>query len=154
MDWASSRPCFSACPSAYTHQMHAPTCCYISLLGKQVVSGASYFDSMAQSKAAWGQANILWRICVYAPSNTDLKLLEVGPTDIIGARDYMRHRNKQFCGAYRLSCTTEFKEFCGAMRHRINLVKHTLLDAPLNVCLWIASFLVVCDRWNPGLQLL
>jgi hypothetical protein len=83
----------------------------MSLLGKLVVSGASYFDSMAQSKAACGQANILWRICIYAQPNTDLKFLEVDPTDIIGARDYMRHRNKQFYDAYSCHAPHNLKNY-------------------------------------------
>jgi hypothetical protein len=69
----------------------------------------------------------------------------------------MRHRNKQFYDAYSCHAPHNLKNYVAhwwPMHHRINLVKHALLDAPLNVCLWIASFLVVCDRWNPRLQLL
>jgi hypothetical protein len=50
-------------------------------------------------------------------------------------------------------CATEFYKVCGAlmlMHHIINLVQHTLSDALLNVCLWIASFLVVNSTPTPA----
>jgi hypothetical protein len=60
---------------------------------------------------------------------------------------YMHHRIIYFYGA----CTQYmrhwiviflWRNWC-SMRHRINLVEHALSDVPLNICLWIASFLVV-----------
>jgi hypothetical protein len=37
--------------------------------------------------------------CAYAPQNTDLKSLEVGPSKLCDALVYMRHKIRHFCGA-------------------------------------------------------
>jgi hypothetical protein len=57
---------------------------------------------------------------------------------------YMRHGIRHFYGACMPHVPQNWKNSMALpMRHRINLVEHTFSDTPQNVCLWIASLLVV-----------